>query len=201
MPGVPPSPISWPRMPDRLFRLYQRRRVININTNVVLAGLVSTVLVTGLIWVLKLVFETEWPTWGYTAFSVGADLALDVTIFAGLHWIANQWRPSRGVNAREQFELGAAAPPHLEDTARVQLERAVLSPLYYIIAAAGTEGLQRVGMHPAWAVLIAYPIGLTVTRTLHTIWGLKTGSFEDHHIKAKRRRIAERRRARQNGSA
>ncbi|MEM7622438.1 MAG: hypothetical protein AAF235_04470 [Planctomycetota bacterium] len=183
-------------MPDRLFRIYQRRRVININTNVVVAGLVSTVMVMGLIWFLKLVVGTTWPTWGYTAFSVGADIALDVAIFTGLHWIANHWRPLAGRSGKETLELGAAAPPHLEDTARVQLERAVLSPLYYIIAAAGTEGLQRIGIHPAWAVMIAYPVGLLVTRTLHTVWGLRSGTFEDHHIREKKQRIERRQRAR-----
>jgi hypothetical protein len=183
-------------MPDRLFRLYQRKRIININVNVVVAGIVSTVMVMGLIWFLKLVIGTSWPTWGYTCFSVAADIVLDVAIFMGLHWIANHWRPSGGRTVREKLELGAAAPPHIEDAAKVQIERAVLSPLYYVIAAAGTEGLQRLGMHPAWAVMIAYPIGLAVTRTLHTVWGVRTGSFEDHHVREKRARIAAKRQRR-----
>lgn len=179
-------------MPDRLFKLYQRRRWININANVVFAGLVSTAMVMGLIWLLKSL-GTDWPTWGYTIFSVGADIVLDVAIFTGLHWVANHWRPFSGATRREKLELGAAAPPHLEDTARVQLERAILSPLYYVIAAAGTEGLQRLGMHPAWAVTIAYPLGLLVTRTLHTVWGFRSGTFRDHHIEARRARIRARR--------
>lgn len=179
-------------MPGRLFRLYQRKRVININANVVVAGLGSTAIVVGLIWVLKLVFGTNWPTWGYTAFSLGADIVLDVALFTGLHWVANHWRPLGGRNKREALQLGAAAPPHLEDTAKVQIERAVLSPLYYLIAVAGTECLQRLGVHPAWAVSIAYPAGLLVTRTLHTIWGLRTGTFDDHIVREKKARIARR---------
>ncbi len=180
-------------MPGRLFRLYQRKRVININANVIAAGLGSTAIVVGLIWLIKHPFAQHWPTWGYTAFSLVADLILDVTIFAGLHWIANHWRPVDGKTTKEQMELGAAAPPHLEDTARVQLERAVLSPLYYLIAVVGTEWLQRVGLHPAWAVLIAYPAGLAVTRTLHTIWGLRTGTFDDHAVREKKLRIQAKR--------
>ena len=176
-------------MPGRLFRLYQRKRVININANVIAAGLGSTAIVVGLIWVLKIVFGTSWPTWGYSAFSLAADIVLDVAIFSGLHWVANHWRPLTGKSDRERMQLGAAAPPHLEDTAKVQIERAVLSPLYYLIAVAGTECLQRVGVHPAWAVAIAYPAGLAVTRTLHTWWGLKTGTFDDHAVREKKLRI------------
>lgn len=178
-------------MPDRLFLLYQRKRVININANVVIAGLGSTALVVGLIWVLKLGFGTNWPSWGYTAFSVGADIVLDVTMFAALHWIANHWRPFEGKTDKEKMALGAAAPPHLEDTTKVQLERMVLSPLYYVIAAGGTEGFQRLGMHPAWAVSLAYPLGLLFTRTLHTVWGYRTGTFHDHHVLEKRRKLAD----------
>ena len=179
-------------MPGRLFRLYQRKRVININTNVVIAGLGSTAIVAGLLWFFRAVLDTQWPTWGYTAFSLGADIVLDVALFLGLHWVANHWRPSAGRTDRERAQLGAAAPPHLEDSAKVQLERAVLSPLYYLIAVAGTEWLQRLGIHPAWAVLIAYPAGLLVTRTIHTVWGLRTGTFDDHAVREKKARIAER---------
>lgn len=180
-------------MPGRLFRLYQRKRVININANVIVAGLGSTAIVVGLIWVLKIVFGTSWPTWGYTVFSLGADIVLDVALFTVLHWVANHWRPLHGRTVKERVELGAAAPPHLEDTAKVQLERAVLSPLYYLIAVLGTEWLQRTGVHPAWAVAIAYPAGLAVTRTLHTWWGLKTGTFDDHAVRVKKLRIMEKR--------
>ena len=183
-------------MPHRLFRLYQRKRVININANVIAAGLGSTAIVAGMIAVLKYPLGTDWPTWGYTAFSLAADILLDVAIFTGLHWLANHWRPFKGRSHKEKLELGAAAPPHLEDTARVQLERAILSPLYYIIAVVATETLQQLGLRPYWAVLIAYPLGLAVTRTLHTWWGLKSGTFHDHHIREKKARIEAKRRAR-----
>ncbi len=180
-------------MPHRLFRLYQRKRVININANVVIAGLGSTVIVMGLLALLKHSVGTAWPTWGYTVFALVTDIVLDVAMFAGLHWIANHWRPSNGRSGKERLELGAAAPPHLEDTAKVQLERMILSPLYYIIASVGTEIVQRAGLPPYWAVGIGYPLALLATRTIHTWWGLRSGTFEDHHIRAKRARIRDRR--------
>ncbi|PHQ82001.1 MAG: hypothetical protein COB69_03035 [Phycisphaera sp.] len=169
-------------MPDRLFRLYQRKRIININANIVFSGLVSTAIVAGLLWLLKDIFHIHWPTWGYTAFSFGADLIFDVGMFAGLHWVANHWRPSHGRTAEEEAKLFAPAPNVVSDTTRLQFERAVISPLYYLIAIACTEYLQRShGLHPAWAVAIAYPAGLVVTRTLHTIWGFRTGTYVDHY--------------------
>ncbi|MGP1273518.1 MAG: hypothetical protein ACTS22_09310 [Phycisphaerales bacterium] len=168
-------------MPDRLFRFYQRRRIININANIVASGLLSTLMVMGLLWFLKSVVGTSWPTWGYTAFSAVADLVLDVGLFAWLHWVANHWRPLNGRTEREQAELHAPRPNPVVDATQLQFERAVISPLYYIMAIAGTEALQQHGMHPAWAVAIAYPAGLAVTRTIHTIWGIKSGSYTDHH--------------------
>jgi len=167
-------------MPDRLFRLYQRRRVINLNANIIASGLLSTVVVMVLLWGMKRL-GVDWPTWGYTGFSVVADLIFDITIFMGLHWVANHWRPSNGRNEAEQAELSAKAPGYVRDTAQLQFERAVISPVYYLIAAGLTEWLQREGMSPVWAVGIAYPIGLVFTRTIHTIWGLRSGTYVDHH--------------------
>lgn len=169
-------------MPDRLFRLYQRKRVININLNIVASGLLSTAVVAGLLVFMKSVLGTDWPSWAYTGFSAVADLFLDVSIFFGLHWVANHWRPLRGTNDRERHQLDARPPSAVRDAAQLQLERAVISPLYYIIAIAGTQMLQQeFGWHPAAAVLLAYPAGLVVTRTIHTIWGLRSGTYRDHH--------------------
>ena len=169
-------------MPDRLFRLYQRKRIININANIVVSGLVSTAIVMVLLWLVKDVLNIQWATWGYTSFSFCADLVLDVGIFTSLHWVANHWRPMAGRSEAEHAKLHAPAPDIVTDTTRLQFERAVISPLYYAIAILGTEILQQHrGMHPAWAVAIAYPAGLLVTRTLHTIWGFRSGTYIDHH--------------------
>jgi hypothetical protein len=169
-------------MPERLFRLYQRKRVININFNIVASGLLSTAVVAGILVFMKSVLGTDWPSWAYTAFSAIADLILDVTIFIALHWVANHWRPLRGKNAKERLQLEAKPPNAMRDAAQLQIERAIISPLYYIMAVAGTQMLQQeFGWHPAAAVGLAYPAGLVVTRTIHTVWGLKSGTYQDHH--------------------
>jgi len=185
-------------MLSRLFRLYQRRRIININANIAFAGLASTAAVAALLWLMKRL-GTAWSTWEYTAFSIVTDMVLDVSIFVALHWVANHWRPLRGENHREHLELAALPPPHVQDAAQVQLERAVISPLYYLLAGGGTEVLQRVGLTPWAAVAIAYPLGLLSTRIIHTIWGMKTGTYEDHHRREKKERIRRRRRERARG--
>ena len=181
----------------RFFKLYQRKRVININANVVAAGVASTVIVSAMLWLLHDVLDVGWPSWAYTGFGVVADIALDVAIFVGLHWVANHWRPFGADNGREQRELHAVAPPHLSDTARVQLERIVISPLYYLLAAAGTEGLQRLGVHPSWATFEGYIASLCITRVIHTFWGLRSGTYQDHHIREKKARIRAKRERRE----
>ncbi|MEO0512379.1 MAG: hypothetical protein AAF108_05725 [Planctomycetota bacterium] len=170
-------------MPNRLFRLYQRKRVININANIVASGLLSTAVVAGILLFMKAVIKTDWPTWGYSFFSAVLDLVLDVTMFAGLHWVANHWRPLKPTTEKEKIQLNAEAPNAVKDTVQLQIERAVISPLYYIIAVAGTEMLQQHGLRPYWAVCIAYPAGLVVTRTIHTFWGLRSGTYVDHHVR------------------
>ncbi|MEN0019847.1 MAG: hypothetical protein AAF747_03075 [Planctomycetota bacterium] len=167
-------------MPDRLFRLYQRRRVINLNTNIVAAGLLSTLLVMAIVWLMKRA-GLILPTWGFTTTSIVLDIVLDVAIFTGLHWVANHWRPLRGKHARERAELAAAPPPFVQDTAQLQVERAVISPLYYLLAGGMTEILQRLSWSPVWAIALAYPAALLVTRVVHTTWGLRSGTHCDHH--------------------
>lgn len=177
-------------MPDRLFRLYQRKRVININLNIIASGLLSTALVAGVLFFMKEVLGTQWASWAYTGFSAALDLVLDMLMFIVLHWLANHWRPLKGKNDKERAQLAAEPPSAVRDAAQLQLERAIISPLYYIIAVAGTQMLQQqYGWHPGWAVSLAYPAGLVVTRTIHTVWGLRSGTYVDHHRRPDGRRV------------
>ncbi|MEL6329858.1 MAG: hypothetical protein AAFR38_09365 [Planctomycetota bacterium] len=181
----------------RLFRFYQRKRVVNINANVVAAGLLSTLVVAGILAIMKRVIGTDWPSLGYTLFSAAADIVLDLAIFAALHWIANHWRPMRGASKREELELSASAPHPIHDATKIQVERAVISPLYYLLAMGGMEALQRFAdWRPYTAVIVAYCAALVITRTVHTFWGLRSGTYHDNHIRAKRARIERRRRDR-----
>lgn len=168
-------------MPSRLFTLYQRKRIININANIIAAGLLALIPTAAAVWIFKLSVPPQDP-WIYTGVSVIADIIADVTIYFLLHWVANHWRPVRGGSEHERAALEAKPPPYWKDASLVQFERALLSPLYYIIAAGLMQLLQtQFAMRAGWAVLIAFPVGLVATRILHTIWGLRTGRFREHH--------------------
>ncbi len=169
-------------MPKRLFTLYQRKRWININVNAIAAAAISTLMVMALAWLIRNVIGYEWGPKRFTAFALVADIILDVACFLTLHWVANHWRPVQGRNDKERAQLGAERPNSMLDSARVQAERMAIGPLYYLIASLITWGLQEsLGTHPSWAIGIGYAAALVVTRTIHTAWGLRSGSYVDHH--------------------
>jgi len=173
-------------MPGRLFRYYQRSRLVNINTNVIVAGMLALIPTAGMVRLSK-VFITTDQKWVYTGISVGADIIADVAIYYALHWVANHWRPLRGRSHHERRKLEAKPPPFLKDASLVQFERALLSPLYYITAALLMQFVQHQGVKAYWAVFIAFPTGLMLTRVIHTLWGLRSGTFLDHEAQEERR--------------
>jgi len=177
-------------MPHRLFHLYQRKRIININANIVAAGL-AALLPTALVVHIVEIQWRETPQWAFPIIAVGADIFFDVMIFFGLHWIANHWRPFRGKTDAERMALAARPPPFMIDAAMLQVERAIFSPLYYITAAGLMKLLQTWGLGAGVAVLIAFPTGMLVSRVAHTIWGMRMGRFLDHDERQRRREIAQ----------
>lgn len=175
-------------MPRRLFRYYQRKRIVNINVNIVAAGLLALALMSVVVWTAKL-FVDESRAAVFTAISLVSDIVFDVVIYYVLHWIANHWRPLRGRTEHETHELSAKPPPFMRDASLIQFERALLSPLYYLTAAGLTYWLQVAhDVRPGFAVLVGYPAGLVVTRTVHTIWGLRSGRFLSHAEREARRK-------------
>ena len=173
-------------MPHRLFRLYQRKRIVNINANVVAAGLLALIPTA----IVVHMAELRWPGapgWAFPVLAVVADIFWDVALYFGLHWLANHWRPFAGKTEAERKALSAKPPPFMKDATVIQLERAILSPIYYLTAAGLMKLLQLGGLRPGLAVLIAFPIGLIFTRILHTVWGLRSGSFLDHDERERRR--------------
>src|SRR5690606_26939100 len=97
-------------MHRRLFHYYQRKRIININANIVAAGLLALIPTTGIVWLAKL-FIDEDRSKTFTAISLVSDIVFDVIIYYALHWVANHWRPLRAGTERESRELSAAPPP------------------------------------------------------------------------------------------
>jgi hypothetical protein len=169
-------------MPIRLFHLYQRKRVININVNAVIAGLLGMVPAGLVVLYAESILPPE-PHWPFPVIAIVADVVFDVVIYFALHWFANHWRPGTGRSERDRKALEAKPPPFFRDAILVQIERAILSPLFYVVSGGIMHFLQIQGMRPSSAFLIAFPCGLVCTRLAHTLWGLKSGSFHDHDVR------------------
>lgn len=161
-----------PHMHRRLFDIYQRKRIININVNIIFAGMLA------LGFALIPVHYTR--AWGIsnqlaiTAIGLTFDVIFDVAIFYALHWIANHWNPwwSRGKPKKP-------SRAYFRDATLIQFERALFAPLYYMISSGVNYSLQRAGMERELAFACGSIIGIAITRVLHTLWGLKTGRFKD----------------------
>lgn len=160
-------------MPQRLFDLYQRKRIVNINLNILTAGLLAVLMAK-----FPVVYIGEWigreRKLAITLAAGGIDMVIDVALYYALHWFANHWNPpwkrSRRSTPRRSF---------FRDASLVQFERAILAPIYYLIAMGLMYWLQKRGLAPGWAFLTGFATGLVVTRVLHTFWGLRNGRFAD----------------------
>ena len=169
-------------MPKRAFNLYQRKRVININVNVFLAGILSIALAKYPIMVLSGMIGHEHKL----AISIMAyviDTLIDVSLYFGLHWIANHWRPLKETHLVDKLTTPAESRTKnfLVDVGKVQAERIALVPIFAAIAISGMWALQHFAeFKPNWAFVIAFIVAMIITRVIHTVWGLRSGTFKDH---------------------
>lgn len=164
-------------MPRRLLQLYQRKRIININLNVVAAGLLAIACTKVVVWIADLFLDRGLHLL-FTLIALVSDMVFDVLIYYVLHWVANHWRP-----LGHRSPAQPKPPPFIKDATLIQFERALLAPIYYVLAGVLMQMLQSdLGWHPGWAMVVAFTSGLLVTRLLHTAMGLYTGSFKDFPI-------------------
>ncbi len=170
-------------MPQRVFKLYQRKRVININVNIFLAGLIAIAIAKYPISVLSAMIGHEHKL-VISVFSYALDTVIDVFVYFGLHWIANQWRPMKRLDPEpDQADTDAHEPKpkkFLMDAGKVQAERFALVPIFAVLATGGMWWLQRqYHVEPGWAFVIAFVFAMLVTRVIHTVWGYRSGTFRD----------------------
>lgn len=159
-----------------LWRIY-KRRLINVNVNIVAAGLLALIPT-----VVVVHFVTLWG--GFPApeaftqrqkIVIGGitfitDIIFDVAIYYLLHWLANHL-PRK---ARPSAELEVAAhPTFIRDATQVQVERMALSPLFYVVALGGQHALMHMHVDAAAATAIGFAAAITLTRTIHTFWMLR----------------------------
>lgn len=169
-------------MPRRAFHLYQRKRVVNINVNVFVAGLFSIAVAKYPVVVISGIIGHEHKLWiSIVAYFI--DTVIDIFIYFGLHWIANHWRPLKETHIVDKLTMPTESRTRnfLVDVGKVQAERFALVPIFAIIAISGMWALQHYGsIKPNWAFVIAFIIAMMITRVIHTFWGYRSGTFVDH---------------------
>ena len=178
------------RMVQRLASLYSRR-IVNVNVNILLAGilaLVPTMLVVKLLYLGLGIADPTHLSHGQKLLITGVtfvtDVVCDVAIYYGLHWVANHSARLRRV--RNEAIDAASQVPFLKDATSVQMQRAIISPVLYVIWL-GTQYMLLAVIEPWWAMMIGWVLGITVARTLHTIWMIRAqrwarGQLERIHV-------------------
>lgn len=173
-------------MPRQLVRFYQRSRLLNINLNLVLAGVLAIALAKFPVMLISGWLGAEYK-FLITLIAYGIDTVFDVAVYFGLHWIANHWKPSLVHGTGPKPEVPAHRKNFLVDAGRVQAERMVLVPVFAAVSIGMMYSLQKyAGVSASWAFVYGFGTAILVTRTLHTISGIWTGTFKgDHHYVAK----------------
>jgi len=158
-------------MTNRLFDLYQRKRIININLNVIVAGLLAIAIAK---YPVLLVTEAIGREHKFINAMVAAvlDAVADAVIYFLLHWVANHWKP-------DPTKAHGPSRSFWRDASLVQVERLILTPPFYVVAVGGMYALQHADFTPSWSFVISFSSAIVMTRVIHTIWGLKTGRFKD----------------------
>ncbi len=62
----------------------------------------------------------------------------------------------------------------IRDATTIQLQRACLSPLFYLIAAAGQWLMLHEGLARELSVVVPFALAIVITRLIHTYWMIKT---------------------------
>ena len=137
-------------------KLYKTSRLWNINANIVFADLVSTTATALIMEALRSRLPSRAAIVAVTAMIDGT---ISIIVFTALHTRAN---PTRGI----------------KDVWRVQVHRWVLSPLNYLFGGGLQYALLISGARVGVSVLVAYFGALGVVRTVHTLYGKKSGLFE-----------------------
>ncbi len=169
-------------MPKRAFKFYQRKRVVNINVNVFLAGLLSIILAKYPIILISEYIGTE-HKFKISVIAYILDTTIDIALYFGLHWIANHWRPleQSGIADKLTTPKDKRSKNFLLDVGRVQAERIALVPIFALISMGGMWSLlHHTNFTTGWAFVTSFIAAMIVTRILHTIWGYQTGLFDQH---------------------
>ena len=168
------------------------KRIVNVNINIILAGVLALAPVLGVVKLAEHLLASPKLQNGVLADKLEAhhqliisgvtfvaDIIFDVAIYFVLHWLANH-TPRKAMNpmVEERMELVADAAadhvPFFKDAAKVQLQRMVMSPLlYFLWLGSQFAFMNAFGWTAVQATVVGFCIALGVVRTLHTFWMLK----------------------------
>jgi len=168
-------------MPHRhMFRFYQRKRIVNINFNILAAGFIAIALAKfPVLWISEAIGTEQKLLISVIAYVL--DIVLDVLVYYALHWIANHWNPHGHLLKHDERPRERR---FVRDATRVQAERIALVPLFMVVAMGGMWALQKYsGVSASWAFVVAFVSAMIITRVVHTVWGLRSGTFDDTKIR------------------
>ena len=138
-----------------LWKRYKTSRLWNINVNIVCADFVSTAATALIMEALHSRLPSPLAIVTVTAI---VDGAISLAVFAILHLYTNR---AHGV----------------KDLFHVQVHRWVLSPLHYLAGGGIQYLLLAAGVGVGIGVLMAYLSAVAIVRTLHTLYGKRSGLF------------------------
>jgi hypothetical protein len=166
-----------------------RRRIVNVNVNIIVAGLLAMAVTVAAMkglehlntpqWLAKLI-GMPWKFWRFNwddkavigVLTTVIDLIADVMVYYVLHWLANHM-PRKADKLGHLLDELNPAYAHLtfvQDATMVQMERLILSPLFYIIALGGQHAMLHAGSGLATATAVPFTTAILITRFLHTLW-------------------------------
>lgn len=144
--------------------LYARSRIVHINLNACISGIVSLVISAQIVYTSNFFLNNPW---GIVIFAYLVDGIVDFLVFGGLHLVLYHIRSG----------VWSYSTNLAKDLSILQTQRIMFSWVTLIASGGLHYVLIEAGMGRTRAFIIAYAIGLLVTRTVHTVYGLKRGVF------------------------
>lgn len=159
-------PISNPVI--RAVAHWYARRIVNVNINIIAAGLLALIPVSLCVHFIHATgfIVNDKAIAGITFL---LDVVFDFSIYFCLHYLANHG-PFRKFVSHNPAYRGMS---FLHDAGLVQMQRAILSPMLYIIWLGVQHYLiSESTVGAGWATAIGGVLGIGTSRVVHTIWML-----------------------------
>jgi len=172
-------------------RAFYSRRIVNVNVNVVVAGVFALLITIGVMhladrWgliarmqgfapdfnfdLMGRRFELEGHKFVISGLTFVVDIIADVLVYYGLHWLANHM-PAQKSNCAKNPAYADLS--FMRDASLVQFERAIISPLLYVVALGLQNTLMHKGVSIERATAAGFALGILVSRLVHTLWMLR----------------------------